>query len=245
MNTEWLTDRVKAIVKTTRVQDYIQHFVDQTGVEVKFDFSSASWQDTGISNHHAVVDPGKLTVRINLGIIESDEDLEYVIAHEVSHGIMELQYGFYSCERAMDVVPAHIWEAIGNIQSVVQDIVADTLVQEIGISTIPKEYSKELLSFADLLRQGSGLIEKSQLLTVYIKAWSDIKYLKSTNKHKSSLKHLTKALRLRFPDVHEAAVAIQEIIQSHDVLTAEGNRQVIEEILSLMGLDRYVASKKI
>ena len=201
-----------------------------------------------------------IRVRINEGEFkkESEEEIDYTIAHEVTHGFLSLKKK-YCWINSVNCGPKER-KAVFFLQTMIGDIIVDKIIHE-------KKYISYFTTYLDNVKSDTKFIcdkgkggyfcekyndptysKNKDIIFSYILAWGYLTYSNSDKIDKKTLyKHL-KIFQKLCPKHYEEAKKIKEIILKNDIFTSEGYNKTIKECLYLWNLkdlvDVYIRVKK-
>lgn len=191
-------------------------------------------------------DPDCILVEISPGL--QGDQLEQSIAHEITHGLLTYgskNYCSLNPKQRLNQVGA---ESLSALQTMIEDIVVNKLIQEEGFSPYAFDYLNEVKRETTSARKGRDYysqfkdtqIKHRFMVFRYIMAWGYLEYFDLDPHARRTLVKFLKAFESSYPDQHKMAVQIRQAIAKNDIFTAEGYEAALRECLSLWKLDHLV-----
>ncbi|MBA7581476.1 hypothetical protein ES708_23381 [subsurface metagenome] len=243
-----------------KLSEKIKAYIEEVKKETGYNVSIKSFPDKGarvtLDHRHKYI-----RVRINEGEFknESEEEIDYTIAHEVTHEFLSLKKKY--CRIKLVNCGPEEKEAIFFLSTMIEDIVVDKIIHEknyIPCFTTYRDDVKRDIKFICDKGKGEYFCEKyndptyksknKAMIFSYILAWGYLTYSNSDKIDKKTLyKHL-KIFQKLCPKHYEEAKKIKEIIFKNDIFTTKGYNNAIKECLYLWNLkdlvDVYICVKK-
>jgi hypothetical protein len=139
----------------------------------------------------------------------------------------------------------------------VEDVVVNRIIQDNGFLSFGSEYLPMLQREVDVAEKGeqSGeafyqlfspdpQTEDILMISRYIIAWGFLNYHSFKKDVQNLIQEFLQKFQQHYSHHYPRASNVQEIIQKHDIFTAEGQCQAIKEIIELWGLEVYVMFKR-
>jgi len=234
-----------------KVNAYIEKVKKETGYDVLIEGFPCETPRVALDHKCKCI-----RVQINDGEYkkESEEEIDFTIAHEVTHGFIALKKEYCLIE-SVNCGPEEGY-AIFCLQTMIEDIVVDKIIYEKKyISYTHLDNIKENMKI--LRDKGKGeyfcekyndLKHKSKMILTYILAWGYLTYSILDKIDKKTLSEYLKIFQKLCPKHYEEAKKIKEIILKNDIFTSEGYNKTIKECLELWNLkdlvDVYICVKK-
>lgn len=251
-----MDNRLTILKLSEKVKAYIEKVEKETGYNVSI--KSFPGKGARVTSAH-----GRKYIRVEINEEEfkkeSEEEIDYTIAHEVTHEFLSLKKKY--CRINLVNCGPEEREAIFFLQTMIEDIVVDKIIHEknyISYFTTYLDNVKKDIKFICDKGKGGYFCEKyndpthksknKAMIFSYILAWGYLTYSILDKIDKKTLwKHL-KIFQKLCPKHYEEAKKIKEIILKNDIFTSEGYNKTIKECLELWNLkdlvDVYICVKK-
>jgi len=237
-----------------QLKTYLQKVEDETGRPIKI-LESQNLGVKGISvgfRYH----PQYILIILNPSIKRSITDFERSIAHEATHGYIlhRLRYcrPIFSPE-----IPDKFRQMTHLLFTMVEDLVVNKIIQDNGFLPFGSEYIPMLQREVEVAEKGeqSGetfyhlftpdpQTEDILMISRYIIAWGFLNYHSFKKDVQYTIQEFLQKFQHNYPHHYPRAAMVQEIIQKHDIFTAEGQCQVMKEIIALWGLENHVVFER-
>jgi len=195
--------------------------------------------------------PRYILVRIALdrqGRLIPEEEIEYSIAHELTHGLLIYKEGY--CQ-AVFQRPANTTErhAVSLLLSMVDDIVVNKIMYDNSFSPFSPLYLAMVKHEVRAAQSGIDIytrisndprVKNSYMVSRYITAWGFLEYFELDRSVRTILRTFLESFRELYPEQHAMADQIKALVSHHDIFTSRGHCETIEQILRLWGLDGLV-----
>jgi hypothetical protein len=239
---------------SNRLKTYLQKVEDETGRPIKI-LESQNLGVRGISvgfRYH----PQYILIIVNPSVKRSIIDFERSIAHEATHGYILHRLG-YCWPLFRPETPDKIQQMVHLLFTMVEDLVVNRIIQDNGFLSFGSEYLPMLQREVDVAEKGeqSGeafyqlfspdpQTEDILMISRYIIAWGFLNYHSFKKDVQNLIQEFLQKFQQHYSHHYPRASNVQEIIQKHDIFTAEGQCQAIKEIIELWGLEVYVMFKR-
>jgi len=227
-----------------KVKEYIKKVEKETG-------SIVSIKSSPCNGARCTINCKYIKVEINEEEFKNEpqEEIDFTIAHEVTHGFLSLKknYCLIECVNCGHEEK----KAIFLLQTMIEDIVVDKIIHEKNyISYTCLDNAKKTLKFICDKGKGGYFYEKyndptykiknKKIIFSYILAWGYLTYSISDKIDKKFILKYFKIVQKLCPKHYEEAKKIEEIILKNDIFNSEGYNKTIKECLKIWNLIEYV-----
>jgi hypothetical protein len=233
-----------------RLKTYLQKVEIETGRPIKI-LESQNLGVRGISvgfRYH----PQYILIIINPSVKRSITDFERSIAHEATHGYILHRLGY--CRPIFSPeTPDKIQQMTHLLFTMVEDLVVNRIIQDNGFLPFGSEYIPMLQREVEVAEKGeqSGetfyhlfspdpQTEDILMISRYIIAWGFLNYHSFKKDIQNQIQEFLQKFQQHYSHHYPRAAIVREIIQKHDIFTAEGQCQAMNEIIALWGLEDNV-----
>jgi hypothetical protein len=179
--------------------------------------------------------------------IRHGEQIEHSIAHEATHGLLAYAKGYCQLKPKHTLATLES-DSIGILATMIEDIVVNKIIQENDfppyssayLETVKKE-TKALRKNQDYYHQFKNPFKDRFMVFRYIIAWGFLQYYDLDEASCKIIARFENDFKLSRPKQYKAASQIKEILMQHDIFSAEGYCQAINESLKLWGLENLVS----
>jgi hypothetical protein len=233
-----------------QLKTYLKKVEEETGRPIKI-LESQNLGVKGISvgfRYH----PQNILIIVNPSLKRSISDFERSIAHEATHGYIlhKLRYcrPIFSPE-----IPDKSRQMTHLLFTMVEDLVVNRIIQNNGFLPFGSEYIPMLQKEVEVAEKGekSGetfyylftpdpQTEDILMISRYIIAWGFLNYHSFKKDVQKSIQEFLQKFKHNYLHHYPRAAMVQEIIQKHDIFTAEGQCQAMKEIIAFWGLEDQV-----
>lgn len=233
-----------------KLTSYLEHIQKETGHEIKFMESS----NLGIKGITAAYQyhPDYILIILNPDYPRLAEDLERSIAHEATHGYLIYGRGFCRTNFPKNI-PDDYKRDVQLVLTMLEDIVVNRIIaengfppygheylpmvnEEIRVASLGEEAGEEFYhKFADTPHREALL-----MISRYIIAWGFLNYYILKEEDTELIRRFTNSFKKYYPDYHEFAEKIVDIIKKKDIFQAPGECEALHEILKLLKMDGSV-----
>ena len=249
-----MDNRLTILKLSEKVKAYIEKVEKETGCNVSIKNSSKEGARVKIDCEHKYI---RVLINEEEFKKESEEEIDYTIIHEVTHGFLAFKKEYCLIE-SVSCGPEEGY-AIFCLQTMIEDIVVDKIIHEknyilYSFTTYLDNVKKNMKVIRDKGKGGyfcekyNDLKHKSKMILTYILAWGYLTYSNSDKIDKKTLSEYLKIFQKLCPKHYEEAKIIKEIILKNDIFTSEGYNKTIKECSELWNLkdlvDIYICVKK-
>ncbi len=226
-----------------KLSEKIKAYIEEVKKETGYNVSIKSFPGKGarVTSDH---ERKYIRVKINEGEFkkESEEEIDYTIAHEVTHEFLSLKKKY--CRINLVNCGPEEKEAVFFLRTMIEDIVVDKIIHEKNyiscFTDYPDNIKKDIKFICEKGNDPTYKSRKKAMIFSYILAWG---YLTYSNSDKIDYKTLRKYLKIwqkSCPKYYEEVEKIKEIISKNDIFTPEGYFNTIKECLDLWNLTHLV-----
>jgi|GEM_PF-726826 hypothetical protein len=235
---------------SNRLITYLQKVEDETRRTIKI-LESQNLGVRGISvgfRYH----PQYIIIIVNPSLKRSITDFERSIAHEATHGYILHRLG-YCRPLFRPETPDKIQQMVHLLFTMVEDLVVNRIIQDNGFQPFGSEYIPMLHREVEVAEKGeqSGetfyhlfspdpQTEDILMISRYIIAWGFLNYHSFKKDVQDRIQEFLLKFQQNYSHHYPRAAIVREIIQKHNVFTAEGQCQAMKEIIELWGLEVHV-----
>jgi len=233
-----------------KLTDYLKKIELKTGREIKF-FESPDLGIKGITaayNYH----PHYIQITLNMENPRSIEDRERSVAHEATHGYIIHKLKF--CRPIfLENVDDNYKRDVHLIFTMIEDIIVNKIIQDNGFYPFGHEYLPMVTEEIKIAHKGEEEGEKFYhrftdnphleallMISRYIIAWGFLRYYHLDTQEEKLIQEFTQTFQKFYIDYYKFCVKIKEIIEEHNIFTANGECSAIQLILQLFKLDERV-----
>ena len=176
------------------------------------------------------------------------EDIEWAIAHEISHGFLCYKKKHYQFEFKPVFLPSELKKnSVAMLFTMIEETPADKIMYENNFQPLPKGYIDNLKGAIKMMRDGEdsyknydGIFKNRFMVFIFIMAWGHLKYINLNGIEKKTIHKFLKLFQKSYPEQHEEAEKIKKIILENGIFTTEGFNKTIKECLDLWNLTSLV-----
>lgn len=234
-----MLSELKILKLSEKVKEYIKNVEEETGYIVSIKDFKGRGAIVTLDNENKYI---RVEINEEESKNESEEEIDYILAHEVTHEFLSLTQGY--CRIRAD---SKTNEKILFLVSAIEDIVVDSIIQENNFSSNHDFYLNEIRISNKGIRKHAhknrnyfdadkGDIKFIHLVADYILAWNYFKYSKPDKIDKKALHKFLKTIQKFCPKQYEEAEKITSIITKNGIFTSEGYNKTIMECLKLLNL---------
>jgi len=236
-----------------KLKEYVKEVEEETGRPVLI----KNVQDVGLNGMSAVLRLDSKYIQVEIieklfhdskGEIDQ-EGIEFVIAHEVTHGLLAYKKKYY-CLGIVRKCNKLEKDSIDLIHSMIEDLVVNKIMHENNFQVLPKRYINRVKDEIEDLLKGKDcyenynkypLIFKERYIAYrHIMSWGVLKYFNPGEFDKIIIYKFLKLFQKSYPKQYEEAEQIIKIILKNDIFTPEGCRKTTKESLDLWNLTNLV-----
>jgi hypothetical protein len=190
-------------------------------------------------------------IKIYNDIIENIQQEYQGIAHEVTHGYMIYKLGFYYPIPSVDLIKSII-DSVETLSTMINDMVDNKILQDEGFLPYSNIYfitmQEEIYCMShemDYYRQfNNDLLNKRRfMIHRYVTAWGFKQYFQISDEQKEFIEKFLNDFKIGYPDIHDEAEQIIQIILGNNIFTPLGNKKIMETILKMWNLDLLIDLK--
>ena len=237
-----------------RLKTYLNKVENETGRPIKI-LESQNLGVKGISigfRYH----PHYILIIVNPAVKRSINDFERSVAHEATHGYILHKLGY--CRPIFRPETSDkLQQMVHLLFTMVEDLVVNKILQDNGFLPFGSEYIPMLQKEVEVAEKGeqSGetfyhiftpdyQTEDILMTSRYIIAWGFLHYHSFEKEVQNSIQEFLQKFAHNYPHHYPRAAMVQEIIQKHNIFTAEGQCLAMNKIIGLWGLKNHVTIKK-
>lgn len=241
-----------------KLKEYIKKVEEETGRPVLI----KSVQNVGLGGISLAFISDPECKRIQVEIVERDffdqkkekidrGDIEWAIAHEISHGFLCYKKKHYQFEFKSVFLLSKLEEnSVRLLFTMIEEALADKIMYENNFQPLPKGYIDNLKGAIKMMQDGKDsyknydeypLIFKNRFMVfTFIIAWGHLKYINLNGIEKKTIHKFLKMFQKSCPKQYEEAKNVEEIMLENDISTTEGFNKAIKKCLDLWKLTDLV-----
>lgn len=167
---------------------------------------------------------------------DSEEDINSTIAHETTHEILSFKKGHYRLNISKFGL------IIGRIETMIEDIIVNKIIYEKNYRAYSPQYFDEVELEIKILHESKDVYKMYNqdpiyknvfMVSRYIQAWGYLEYSNLNEIDKETLCKYLETFQKSYPEQHEKAKKIKEIILKNNIFKAEGYNKTIWECLEI------------
>lgn len=184
----------------------------------------------------------------------SEEQFEQSIAHEATHGLIVFARGFLELNPILPLSQVER-NTCSIIATMVDDVPVNKILEEEGFRPLAENYfhmvdreTKAVRRHQHAIDQKAGpvdVIQRRYMIYRYVSAWTNNHYYFIKLFEKEKLNRFRKAFQRSYPQEAAEGNKIQELFRLHDVLSPEGHRVIVQELLTMWNLKEKVELKSL
>ena len=231
---------------TPKLQSYLSWVKAETGRDVFVEgmpIADLAGIEFGFRDH-----PTKINVLVGDPPACSEVDFERGMAHEATHGLLLYGRG-YARVREIGNPPAAVVHSMGILQSMIDDVVGDKIVQDHGFAPYAEKYPRTVITETKAARKAqvdiyASVSEDAEVCRRFrlyrcVTALAFLAFYELPGEMRKKLKKFTKAFASGYPKDMEECKWIAGLLQENDVFTAPGQRSILESVIERWGLGTH------
>lgn len=174
---------------------------------------------------------------------ESENEIDCIIAHEVTHELFSLKKGYCRMETSENSSELDVKSEL--LGTIIEDIVVDNYIQEKDFSSNYEFYINDTVDSINFIKAqkdknifdvGKNDIIFKKLVAQYILAWNYFIYSKSDKIDKKTILRFLNTVKKYCLKEYEEAEKITSMITKNDIFNSKGFNKTIKECLELWNL---------
>lgn len=228
------------------LREYLGRIQEQTGREVviREDHHRLTADSPGSFLPH----PEYLLVLVRAGWRGDGPELERLIAHEATHGLLIYGRGYSS----LKLTGHDSGGLVRLVVTMVDDIVVNRLIQEGGFPPFHSSYLETVRRASEATRQGKGICTRFSdprmrdryMVFSYILAWGFSAYCELAPEELRVIGEFLQLFAESYPEQYQIASQVRAALEENDVFHPAGHRAATERLLDLWGLRHLVELKR-
>lgn len=242
-----MDNRLAILKLSEKVKAYVEEVERETGYTVQINDWRGNGAQVTLDHEHKQID---VDINEEEHKNESEEEIDYTIAHEVTHEFLSLKKKY--CRTKSTLENRMIMKRIAGM---IEDIVVDKIIQEKNYRTSYSVYLNDVRKDIQFIRKSVSKNKdffklnkndsKYRLELViavfgYIVAWSDLEYFKWDKFNRKLLHKYLKIIQKSCPEQYEVAEKVKNIILNNDIFAAKGYDEAIKQCLDLFNLTNEI-----
>lgn len=185
-----------------------------------------------------------MNITLVLERIKNNEDLNYYIIHEATHGLLFFGQDFANLKGFVAVTEKE--KCLRDLlMTMVDDIVVNSICDKYGVGPFPSVYLEVVEREIKQINENNYNHPSKYKVSRYISAWSFIEYFNLDQNNISILQEYLNVFQAKFNDEYHECREIIKIIQKNDIFSPNGNSAICEGVAKLWGLNEKMKMTKL